>query len=88
MLVAAAVYFLVIVPFNAVTMQGSKVIGKVMEHHARDVEDALSRLEHSEKEALANLLRKLGHGADARSAGASSIVREEQAKAVGEAHPT
>jgi large conductance mechanosensitive channel len=78
LLVAAAVYFLVIVPVNAVTVEGPKLIRRVISQHARELEDALSCLDHTEKEALANLLRKLDHAADARSAGKSSIVPKEQ----------
>src|SRR5690348_9845479 len=70
LLIAASVYFLVIVPINAATAEGSRLIREVMADHARGgVEDAISRLDDSEKEMLANLLRKLGHGAEDRAAG-------------------
>jgi large conductance mechanosensitive channel len=78
LLIAAAVYFFVIVPINAMTKKGSKLISKVILHDARDLENALCSLEHSEKETLANLLHKLGYGANARSADNGSNVQKEQ----------
>jgi len=61
LLIAASVYFLVIVPINAMTAEGSRLIDKLTDHARGDVKDAISRLDDSEKKALANLLRKLGH---------------------------
>jgi len=64
LLIAASVYFLVIVPINAMTAEGSRLIDKLTDHARGDVKDAISRLDDSEKKALANLLRKLGHAED------------------------
>jgi len=41
-LVATAVYFFVVLPVNALTTEGSKLIHKVLVDHARDMDDALS----------------------------------------------
>src|ERR1700730_6103870 len=57
LLVAVVVYFSVIVPINAVTAEGSRLFRKVLADHGRGVEDALSRLDDSEKETLRKLLR-------------------------------
>lgn len=54
-LVAAAVYFFVIIPVNALTTEGSKLIRKIYADHAHDMEDAFSYLDDSEKEVLAKL---------------------------------
>jgi large conductance mechanosensitive channel len=65
LLIAASIYFLVIVPINAATTEGSKLFAKVLADHARGgIEDALSRLDDSEKEILTGLLRKLGPAAE------------------------
>lgn len=64
LLIAAVIYFIVIVPINALTTEGSKLIGKVFANHARGMEDALSCLDESEKETLKNLLRKMSHAAE------------------------
>src|SRR5580704_17800384 len=70
LLVAASVYFLVIVPINAATAEGARLFAKVIADHTRGgMEDAISLLDDSEKEILANLLRKLGHAADDRTTG-------------------
>lgn len=70
LLIAASVYFLVIVPINAATAEGSRLIRKLIVDYGRGgLEDAISRLDDSEKEILANLGRKLGHAADDRPAG-------------------
>jgi large-conductance mechanosensitive channel len=71
LLVAAAVYFLVIVPVNALTTEGSKLIRKIYTDHAHDMEDAFSYLDDSEKEVLGKLLRKVGHAAEDRTTGNS-----------------
>jgi large conductance mechanosensitive channel protein len=70
LLIAASVYFLVIVPINAAMTEGSTLIHRIIADHAHGgVEDALSRLDDSEKEILANLLRKLGGAPEDRAAG-------------------
>src|SRR5215467_4730930 len=62
LLIAASVYFLVIVPINAATEEGSKLMHAVIPQEIRgDINGLLSRLDDSEKEILRNLLRKLGH---------------------------
>lgn len=62
LLIAASVYFLVVVPINAATDEGSRLIHKLIVGYGRGgVEDAISQLDNSEKEVLANLFRKLGH---------------------------
>jgi large conductance mechanosensitive channel len=77
-LVATAVYFFVVLPVNALTTGGSKLIHKVLADHARDMDDALSSLDNSEREALAHILRKMGHVAEARTF--SSIGQGETTK--------
>jgi|SRR6185437_4310336 large conductance mechanosensitive channel len=75
LLVAASVYFFVVVPVNALTTEGSKLIRKVFEDHARDMmQDALSALDDSERETLANLLRKVGHAAEARAVAIARLI--------------
>jgi large conductance mechanosensitive channel len=70
LLVAASVYFLVIVPIDAATAEGSRPLRKVFADHAHgDMQDVISDLDDSEKEILANLLRKLGHTPEDRAAG-------------------
>jgi large conductance mechanosensitive channel len=69
LLIAAVIYFFVILPINALTTEGSKLIGKVFADHARGVEEALSGLDDSEKETLRNLLRKVSHAAENRGTG-------------------
>src|ERR1700678_1946420 len=46
------------------TEEGSKLIRRVFAEHERDMERVFSRMDKSERKALANLLRKLGHGAE------------------------
>ncbi len=46
------------------TARGSALIRRLFAEHARDMEQAFSCLDHSEKAALANLLRKLRAGAE------------------------
>ena len=79
LLLAVVVYFLVIVPVNALTAEGSKLIHKVFADHARGLEDALSSLDDSEKETLRNLLRKVSHAAENRATVSNNIDQEEQA---------
>jgi MarR family 2-MHQ and catechol resistance regulon transcriptional repressor len=45
------------------TPKGSELIQKLFEQHASDMERAFSSISGPEREALAGLLRKLGHGA-------------------------
>jgi large conductance mechanosensitive channel len=62
LLIAASVYFLVIVPINAATTEGSRLIQKVIPKELRgEIDHTMSCLDDSEKEILKNLLRKLGH---------------------------
>ena len=79
LLVAVVVYFFVILPINAVTTEGSKLFRKVFTDHARGMEDALSRLDDSEKETLRSLLRKLGYAAENQAIAESSIGEGEPA---------
>jgi large conductance mechanosensitive channel len=68
LLIAASVYFLVIVPINAATTEGSRLFAKVIADHTRGgIEDVIARLDDSEKEILANVLRKLGHVTEDRA---------------------
>jgi MarR family transcriptional regulator, 2-MHQ and catechol-resistance regulon repressor len=53
------------------TEEGSKLIRRVFAEHERDMERVFSLMDNSERKALANLLRKLGHGAE-------SITAEEK----------
>jgi len=46
------------------TEEGSKLIRRVFAEHERDMEHVFSLLDESERKALANLLRKLGHEAE------------------------
>ncbi|MGH9631292.1 MAG: MarR family winged helix-turn-helix transcriptional regulator [Bryobacteraceae bacterium] len=50
------------------TAKGSELIKRLFEEHARDMEQAFSYLDGPEREALAGLLRKLGHEAAGRAA--------------------
>jgi large conductance mechanosensitive channel len=59
LLIAAVIYFFVVLPINALTTEGSKLMSEVFADHARGIEDSLSSLDDSEKETLRNLLRKL-----------------------------
>ena len=78
LLVAVVVYFFVILPINALTAEGSKLISKVFADHVRGMEDALSSLDDSEKETLRNLLRKVSHAAETHATVNSSIDQHEQ----------
>lgn len=66
LLIAAVIYFFVILPINALTSEGSKLMRTVFAGRAHDMEDALSSLDDSEKETLKNLLRKVSHAAENR----------------------
>ena len=79
LLVAIVVYYFVIVPINAVTVEGSKLIHKVLADPEHRIEEAFSGLEDSEKETLRNLLRKVSSAAENRVAVDSSIVPDEKA---------
>jgi MarR family 2-MHQ and catechol resistance regulon transcriptional repressor len=46
------------------TDEGSKLIRQVFAEHVRDMERVFTLMDHSERRALASLLRKLGHGAE------------------------
>ena len=61
MLIAASIYFLVIVPINAATSEGTRLLQRVIGERANgEIEDAVARLDAGEKELLSSLLRKLG----------------------------
>jgi large conductance mechanosensitive channel protein len=79
LLVAAVVYFFVILPINALTTEGPKLIRKVLADHSRGMEDALSCLEDSEKDTLRNLLRKVSHAAENRATVNSRVGQDEHA---------
>ncbi len=68
LLIAVVIYFFVIVPINALTTEGSKLLGKIFADHAHGVEDALSSLNDSEKETLKSLLRKVTSASEGRAA--------------------
>ena len=73
LLSAASVYFLVIVPINAATTEGSKLIhGLIPRELAGDVETAISRLDDSEKMMLRGLLRKLSDTSEGSKAAADT----------------
>jgi large conductance mechanosensitive channel len=73
LLVAVVVYFFVIMPINALTAEGSKLFRKVLADHTRGLEDALSRLDDSEKETLRKLLRKLSYAAESPATAEGSV---------------
>jgi MarR family 2-MHQ and catechol resistance regulon transcriptional repressor len=50
------------------TEEGSKLIRSVFAQHERDMERVFALLDTSERKALANLLRKLGHEAESTAA--------------------
>jgi large conductance mechanosensitive channel len=78
LLIAAVIYFCVILPINALTAEGSKLIRRVFADHARGVEDALSSLDDSERETLTKLLRKVSHAAESRSTLNSGVGQDEK----------
>jgi MarR family transcriptional regulator, 2-MHQ and catechol-resistance regulon repressor len=59
------------------TAKGSALAGRLFEEHARDMEQAFSFLDGPEREALAGLLRKLGHEVE-RHAGKTQAKGEKQ----------
>jgi MarR family transcriptional regulator, 2-MHQ and catechol-resistance regulon repressor len=67
----------------SLTAQGAKLIRQVFADHARDMELAFSSLDKPEKEDLANLLRKLGHMAEVRTATKRSRSQNQQASKEG-----
>lgn len=79
LLIAGVIYFFVILPINALTAEGSKLMRRVFADHARGLEDGLSGLDDSEKETLRSLLRKVSHAAENRATVDSSIGKDEQA---------
>jgi large conductance mechanosensitive channel len=79
LLIAAVIYFFVILPINALTAEGSKLMRRVFADHAHGQEDGLSGLDDSEKETLRNLLRKVSHAAEKPVTVDSSIGKDEQA---------
>jgi len=80
LLVAAVIYFCVILPINALSAEGSKLIRKVFADHAHSMDEALASLDDSEKETLTNLLRKVSHAAESRTTVNGSLGQDEQAK--------
>jgi len=75
LLIAASVYFLVIVPINAATTEGSRLIHEVIPKELRsEIDHTMSRLDGSEKEILKNLLRKLGHTTEDPAGGKTNQV--------------
>lgn len=50
------------------TEEGSKLIHRLFAEHERDMERVFSRLDKPERNALASLLRKLGHEAEGMAA--------------------
>jgi hypothetical protein len=83
LLVAAVIYFFVILPVNALSVEGSKLIRKVFADHERGIEGALSRLDDSEKETLRNLLRKVSYGGETRVTANGSIGQDRQVNGKG-----
>jgi large conductance mechanosensitive channel len=83
LLIAAVIYFCVVLPINALTAEGSKLFRKVFADHPRGLEDALSGLDDSEKETLRNLLRKVSHTSENLAGVNRSSGRDEQANGGG-----
>jgi large conductance mechanosensitive channel len=79
LLVAVVVYFFVVLPINALTAEGSKLIRRVFADHAGGIEEAFTGLDDSEKETLRKLLRKVSHAAENRATVNNSIDQEKQA---------
>ena len=73
LLIAGVIYFFVVLPINALTTEGSRLMGRVFADHARGLEDLLSGLDETEKETLRNLLRKVSQSAENRATGSGSI---------------
>jgi large conductance mechanosensitive channel len=79
LLIAAVIYFCVILPINALSAEGSKLFRRMFADHARGMEDELSCLDDSEKETLKSLLRKVSYAAENRGAVNGSIGQNEKA---------
>lgn len=62
------------------TVEGSKLIRRLFAEHTRDMEEAFLCLDGPEKEALASLLRKLGHGIEGRAGREGEMVHNKDAK--------
>ncbi len=62
------------------TEEGSKLIRRVFAAHARDMERVFSRLDKPERNALADLLRKLGQEAEGMSAEEEKSVEKKEAR--------
>lgn len=78
LLISVVIYFFVILPINALTTEGSKLMRTVFADRAHGMEDALSSLDDSEKETLRNLLRKVRHGGENRATLHGGIDQDEQ----------
>jgi large conductance mechanosensitive channel len=72
LLIAGVIYFFVVLPINALTTEGSKLMSRVFADHVRGMADSLTGLDDSEKETLKNLLRKVSQAAESRVTGGSS----------------
>jgi MarR family transcriptional regulator, 2-MHQ and catechol-resistance regulon repressor len=59
------------------TEEGSKLIRRVFAEHERDMERVFSLMDTSERKALANLLRKLGHEAESTAAEEKNPVEKK-----------
>ncbi len=59
------------------TEKGSKLILRVFAEHERDMERVFSRLDKPERNALVNLLRKLGHEAESMAAEQKKSIEKE-----------
>jgi MarR family 2-MHQ and catechol resistance regulon transcriptional repressor len=46
----------------SLTAEGARLVRQAFDVHARDMEKAFAPLSKAEKDSLANLLRKVGHG--------------------------
>jgi MarR family transcriptional regulator, 2-MHQ and catechol-resistance regulon repressor len=60
------------------TDQGSRVISKLFEVHARDMERAFSSFSAAERATLGGLLRKIGTGVEALKTGEASLERKQR----------
>lgn len=62
------------------TVEGSKLIRKLFANHTRDMEVAFSCLDAPEREALASLLRKLGHAVEGAAAREGETIQNKNAR--------
>lgn len=60
------------------TRRGSTLIRRVFAEHVRDMERAFSCLNKTERDALANLLRKLGHAANDHAVRDNAAVESKE----------